>query len=934
MPFEEVRRPDEVLRPFARAQKLNGAFMQQRGLTPIAPTVQRMAAGTAGEEVAEIATNLFAAAVKPSRVFRYRVEIEGFCSFGSERHAFDFTGPVGGDYNVVERRLACLAVFLGVVQENAAVFVDREALFYDQCSMLFSMQELQLAASGGQSQTFELSAAKIPNHDDPYVRKQLHGKTSFLLKVMAVGEALSTDISARCRTTDLEQLGGEITQFVDVASLQTVNGDTNNFVSFSKGLSYVFEPHSFGYQKADVPPLNTSMYVGIGTAKSSRFIKNEGEGGMAIAVEPRITPFHQFDQKLTDKAREKLERGALHELAKSLRGLVVQPEHLANRPDRPRVLGVTILRLGEPANRQTFVPADGEPPITVADYFRQQHGIHLKHPDYPVVIAKHGGQQQFYPMELLSVYDNQRVKSHQLDARTSAEMLKMAAVKPAELQQRIQRGARMLGLVDSKFLQKANISVAARPMTVRGRWLNAPQLVFARGRRQEYDGFEGRWRMDAFVQPATPPAIWAMYAFRSPSARDLNEAALTQMCQAFGDECHRRGLLLPVPAEMLIVEEDGLKSRIDAFLEYLQAAVKADCEFVLVLTPKEDKEIHSFLKAYELRHPLITQNVTLPVMWGAAGVGDGRPKRDTLGNIVCKTNVKLGGLNYEVVSGDEAVGKHDLVLGLALNVAGGGGADENSPPSILGFAANDTKNCGAFVGDYVFQPAALNGHLSSMDQAGARVFKRYLAARDGRPPRRVVVYRNGCSEGQFAQVVSNEVPLFRRLIDEHFGGHSQLVLLVVNKVHSVRLMPAEPDPRAPAARQNLRPGVVVDRQIVDPAWPEFFLNAHNTLLGTAKVPRYSVLANDAGVGMDELQRLTLDLCFAHQIVNCPVSKPAPSYVAEEYAKRGRNNLLAQMNRNLVHQITNHYGDEEQRTVVLTNEIGLEQHAYRNNRLNA
>lgn len=147
-------------------------------------------------------------------------------------------------------------------------------------------------------------------------------------------------------------------------------------------------------------------------------------------------------------------------------------------------------------------------------------------------------------------------------------------------------------------------------------------------------------------------------------------------------------------------------------------------------------------------------------------------------------------------------------------------------------------------------------------------------------------------------MVRNEVPLFRKLIDEHFGDRSKLILLVVNKVHSVRLMPKNPDPHAPAAQQNLRPGVVVDQQIVDPAWPEFFLNSHNTLLGTAKVPRYSILANDAGVGMDELQRTTLDLCFGHQIVNCPISKPTPSYVAEEYAKRGRSNLLARMNRSV------------------------------------
>lgn len=40
--------------------------------------------------------------------------------------------------------------------------------------------------------------------------------------------------------------------------------------------------------------------------------------------------------------------------------------------------------------------------------------------------------------------------------------------------------------------------------------------------------------------------------------------------------------------------------------------------------------------------------------------------------------------------------------------------------------------------------------------------------------------------------------------------------------------------------------------------------------------------------MDELENTTYMLCYGHQIVNMPVSLPSPVYIAEEYAKRGRN----------------------------------------------
>lgn len=44
-----------------------------------------------------------------------------------------------------------------------------------------------------------------------------------------------------------------------------------------------------------------------------------------------------------------------------------------------------------------------------------------------------------------------------------------------------------------------------------------------------------------------------------------------------------------------------------------------------------------------------------------------------------------------------------------------------------------------------------------------------------------------------------------------------------------------------------------------------------------------------------IEKLTYDLCFGHQIVSLSTSLPSPVYVAEEYAKRGRNIYNAGVN---------------------------------------
>lgn len=87
---------------------------------------------------------------------------------------------------------------------------------------------------------------------------------------------------------------------------------------------------------------------------------------------------------------------------------------------------------------------------------------------------------------------------------------------------------------------------------------------------------------------------------------------------------------------------------------------------------------------------------------------------------------------------------------------------------------------------------------------------------------------------------------------------------------------------------NIPPGIVLDNAVTNPACKQFFLNGHTTLQGTAKTPLYTVLADDCKAPMDRLEELTFTLCHHHQIVSLSTSIPTPLYVANEYAKRGRD----------------------------------------------
>jgi eukaryotic translation initiation factor 2C len=204
--------------------------------------------------------------------------------------------------------------------------------------------------------------------------------------------------------------------------------------------------------------------------------------------------------------------------------------------------------------------------------------------------------------------------------------------------------------------------------------------------------------------------------------------------------------------------------------------------------------------------------------------------------------------------------------------------------------------------------------------------ERYHHSR-GKFPARVVVFRNGTSEGQFHMVLTYEVPLIRYVLED-MKCDAKVTMIVPQKQHNVRLMRDEINPSDRPTRQNIEPGTVVDRLLVHPDYAEFYLNSHGTLQGTAKTPRYTVLYDESKFSMNHLQQMTYALAYGHQIVNLSISLPAPSYIAARYAERGRTLFNA-------YKIDSRYDDDEPcNTSLVTEKLSYKSTKFANQRINA
>lgn len=159
-------------------------------------------------------------------------------------------------------------------------------------------------------------------------------------------------------------------------------------------------------------------------------------------------------------------------------------------------------------------------------------------------------------------------------------------------------------------------------------------------------------------------------------------------------------------------------------------------------------------------------------------------------------------------------------------------------------------------------------------------------------PGRILYFRDGVSEGQYAQIQRVELSALqnacKRLYGIEYAEKVKITMVVVQKRHHTRFFPGDSKIGSQDWKNNnVPPGTIVDDKITAPKENHFYLVSHQSIQGVARPTKYCILYDEANWGIDELQGLTFDLCHLFTRCNRSVSYPAPTYYAHLLAYRGR-----------------------------------------------
>lgn len=147
-------------------------------------------------------------------------------------------------------------------------------------------------------------------------------------------------------------------------------------------------------------------------------------------------------------------------------------------------------------------------------------------------------------------------------------------------------------------------------------------------------------------------------------------------------------------------------------------------------------------------------------------------------------------------------------------------------------------------------------------------------------------YRDGVSEGEFVQVLRDEVGAIRSACRKLNATYApKITFVVVQKRHHARFFPSQSNLADRSG--NCQPGTVVDTEIVHPFEFDFYLQSHAGLLGTSRPAHYNVLCDENRFTSDSLQELTYRMCYLYARCTRSVSMVPAAYYAHLVAQRAR-----------------------------------------------
>ncbi|KAH8832943.1 Piwi-domain-containing protein [Flagelloscypha sp. PMI_526] len=538
--------------------------------------------------------------------------------------------------------------------------------------------------------------------------------------------------------------------------------------------------------------------------------------------------------------------------------------------------------------------------ISVEQYFKKKYKITLKRPtDLPVIDIGSKQRNVWIPAELCEITAGDPLRGR-LDDKETAEMIRIACNPPATNAKFItEQGFPRLGFAPKKEpLNGFGVEIGPEMAVVPARELPPPKVSYLGNSSKEANSGSWNTTQDKFIQAAPKVGGWGVLLVRDGRMDQSVGREVQEFASKFKARCEQTGMQLGPPApiftDFLKPEGEDI-SRRDA-LQTIHENIKAQIArynglkpaFLLVMLTKVDKWIYPGIK----RICDVLEGIPSITMLLSKLRGKNENQLDQyLANVSLKLNIKLGGRNHAIgVQSMAWLTKKPTML-VGIDVTHPSPGSRIGTPSIAAVVASVDQHMIQFPASLRIQKPDDNRESREMvTDLQAMITERLVLFRQRtkRLPERVMVFRDGVSEGQYDIVIGEELQKIKealKRVDPSGKYKPTLSIIICGKRHHARFYPTD----SPNATQNgnTKPGTVVDKGVTSVFDFDFYLQAHNGLQGQVRPTHYTVVYDENNLGADELQQGAHTFSYTYARATKAVSLIPPAYYADLACERGR-----------------------------------------------
>jgi len=295
-------------------------------------------------------------------------------------------------------------------------------------------------------------------------------------------------------------------------------------------------------------------------------------------------------------------------------------------------------------------------------------------------------------------------------------------------------------------------------------------------------------------------------------------------------------------------------------------------EMILIIFPFKAGNLYDKIKQLgDMKYNLTTQCCLKTTLYK----GDSLNKQ-VVGNICLKINAKLGGINHVLAAKSKPPVLKRPVMVMGADVSHPAPESRGLKPSIAAIVASVEPKAANYEVEIRIQDGGQNEEvIQDMKNVTKNLLVKFHAANKGRKPEKIIMFRDGVSEGQFLTVLARELVAMRQACKELEEGYEpQITYIVVQKRHHTRFFPTDNNKYK---NGNALAGTVVDQGINHPTEGDYYLLSHEGIQGTSRPCHYQVLWDDSDFSADELEVLSYYLCHLYSRCTRAVSYPTPTY---------------------------------------------------------